>query len=107
MHDIQTKDPELFNLMKTDAQLDRETHETAMQYRKAAADQRDTLKKQVEQLVEKQFDVRQQKRTLELKRVEEQLQRLRDKMSRREKARKELVEKRVAELLGMEKDVEF
>jgi hypothetical protein len=39
---------------------------------------------------------------LELKRLEEELQRLRESVDHRTKARKELVEKRVSDLLGKE-----
>jgi hypothetical protein len=71
-----------------------------MQYRNATQTERGKIKSQVNELVNKQFDVRQQRRTLELKRLDEELKRLRELADRREKARKELIEKRVTELLG-------
>ena len=78
-----------------------------MQYRRASGDERTKIKQQLEETVNKHFDVRQQRRTLELKRMEGELQRLREVIDRREKARKEIVEKRVTELLGTERELEF
>ncbi len=69
--------------------------------------QREKLKPQITELVNKHFDVRQQRRSLELKRLEDELQRLRETIDRRSKARKEIVEKRVSELIGREDDLRF
>jgi hypothetical protein len=44
---------------------------------------------------------------LELKRLEEELQRLHQSVDRRAKARKEIVQKRVSDLLGREDDTRF
>ena len=63
--------------------------------------------KEIEETVTKQFEVRQQRRNLELKHLEEQLKDLREAVDKREKARKELIEKRVSRLLGTEKDLDF
>jgi len=100
-------DPEMAELMRKDGQLDRDAHELAMQYRQTTGDRRAKIQQEVEERVNKQFDVRQQRRKLELKRLEGQLQRLREVVSRRERARKELVDKRVSELLGLERELDF
>ena len=100
-------DPERAKLMKAEADLDRQTFEAVAQYHRASDDQRDKIKEQVTQLVNKQFDVRQQVRSLELKRLEEQLSGLRKAIDRRNKDRKEVVEKRVSELLGQPDDAGF
>jgi hypothetical protein len=100
-------DPEMMKLFEQEAQLDRDARRLASEYQQAAADKREKIKKDVDELVNKQFDVRQQRRNLELKQLEKQLQRLRDTVARREKLRKELVEKRVSQLLGIEKELDF
>lgn len=104
---LEKADPEMFKLLKEDRDLGRQSHELAMQYRRAPSDQREKLKQQIADLVGKHFDVRQQRRALELKRLESELQRLRDLADRRANAKKELVEKRVSELVGREDEVRF
>ena len=90
----------MFALVKKDMELERQTRELAMQYRQASTDEREKIKPQIEEVVGKHFDVRQQRRALELKRLEQQLQQLRETIDRRSKARKEIVERRVSELTG-------
>lgn len=90
----------MYKAVKTDMDLDRLTRELAMQYPRAPSDQRDRIKKEVEKAVAQQFEVRQQRRVLELKRLENELLRLHEAMDRRGKAREQLIQKRVSELLG-------
>jgi len=97
----------MFKLLRQEMDLDRQTRALAEDYRQSPRPKRDDIKKQLEKLVDQQFEVRQQRRQLELKRLEEELQSLRDAMERRNKARKQIVEKRVTELLGQEEDVGF
>ena len=97
----------MFKLLRQEMDLDRQTRDLAGDYRQTPRAKRDDIKKQVEKLVDQQFEVRQQRRQLELKRLEEELQSLRDAIERRNKARKEIVEKRVSELLGQEQDIGF
>jgi hypothetical protein len=104
---MQKIDPEMYKLLKEDRDLERQTRELAMQYHRAPSSQREKLKPQIVELVNKHFDVRQQRRSLELKRLEDELQRLRETIDRRSKARKEIVEKRVSELVGREDDLRF
>jgi hypothetical protein len=104
---MEKNDPEMYQLLKSDMDLDRQARELAMQYTRAPKDQREKIRQQVQELVDKHFEVRQQRRSLELKRLEDELKRLREAMERREKARKELVGKRVTSLLGTDDEVGF
>ena len=104
---MQNNDPEMYKLVKEDMDLERQSRELAQQYRRAPSEQREKLKQQIEEVVNKHFDARQQRRSLELKRLENQLQRLREAVERRAKARKELVEKRVSDLIGREDEAGF
>jgi hypothetical protein len=98
----------MYELQGKDIELEQRSQELAWEYAHGPKEGREKLKKEIVELVNKQFDVRQQRRTLELKRLEEELKRLRDMLERRTKARKELVEKRVADLVGpAEPGVEF
>lgn len=96
----------MYKLLKKDNDLERQTRELAIQYRRAPADQRDVLKKQLEELVEEHFGVRQQRRQLELKRLEQELDRLRTALQRRNEARQQIVKQRTGQLLG-ENDLDF
>ena len=104
-------DPEMFKLQREDMELEQQSRELAMQYQQSKAapkEDREKIKKAVVDVVNKQFEVRQQRRALELKRMEEQLKRLREIVERRAKVRKDLVDKRVSELIGPEEPgVEF
>ncbi len=104
---MRNNDPEMYKLLKEDAELDRKSRELAVEFRRAPNDQREKIKQLLEQVVNQHFEVRQQRRSLELKRLEEELKSLRDRMDRRAKARKEIVNKRVSELLGVEDDMHF
>ena len=104
---MQTSDPEMYKLVKADAELDRQARELAAQYRQAAAEKREQIRRQVEQLVNRHFEVRQQRRLLELKRLKDELQSFQEAIDRRTKARKDLVEKRVSDLLGSEERPKF
>ena len=96
------RDSEMEKLMQQDLELEQQSQGLAWQYQQAPKEDREKLKKQIIEVVGKQFDVRQQRRLLELKRMEEELKRLRELLDRRTKARKQLVEKRVTDLVGPE-----
>jgi hypothetical protein len=100
-------DTEMRKLFEKDMKLDRGTREAAARYQGATTEERDKIKQDVEKMVNEQFNVRQERRKLEVKRLTEQLQRVSQAVDRREKARKEIVEKRVSELLGVEKELDF
>jgi hypothetical protein len=104
---MKTNDPEMFKLLQADFDLDNRARELAMQYRQAPKEKQDTIKLQVEKLVTEHFEVRQQRRALELKRLEEELKRMRDSMDKRKEARERIVKNRVQELLGLDDDTRF
>jgi hypothetical protein len=104
---LEKRDPEMFKLVKEEIELDRKTRELVHDYRQASTSQRDEIKKEIQKQVDQQFQVRQQRRQLDLKRFEEELQRLRSAIEQRNQARKQIVEKRVTELLGQEEEVGF
>jgi hypothetical protein len=104
---LEKADPEMFKLVKADMDLERQSRELAMQYRRASSDERAKLKDKIKEVVAKHFDVRQDRRALELKRLEAQLQHLRESIERRKNERDKLVEQRVSELVGREEEEGF
>lgn len=100
-------DPEMRELMKQDADLDRQAMEMSNQVRRASSDEREKLKSQLAEVVNKHFDVRQKRRDLQLKRLQEELERLQSAISKRNASREAIVKNRLAELLGEPRDLEF
>jgi uncharacterized membrane protein YccC len=98
LQSLKTRDPELYKATQEDRDLERQTHDLAEQYRRASKDEQAKIKEKLVDIVTKHFEVRQQLRNLEVKRLEQQLKQLRDKIDQRAKNRKEIVEKRVVEL---------
>ena len=104
---LEHRDPEIFRLYKAEEQLQRGTHELVNQYRRAGESQRETIRKSLSELVERHFDVRQQRRRITLKRLQEELTRLQSAISRREQARKQIVLKHISQMLGDAHDLDF
>ena len=104
---LEKGDPEMYKLLRSDFELERQTRELAIQFRRATADRRTEIKEQLGELVGKHFEVRQQRRRLEVKQLQEELERLRDAIQQRDDTRDELVRQRLAEILGEEGGLEF
>jgi len=104
---LKTRDPELFKAIQADHDLERQTHDQAEQYRRASKDEQANIKEKLVEIVSKHFEVRQQLRNLEVKRIEQQMKLLRDKIEQRAKNRKEIVEKRIIELTGADEGERF
>ena len=95
-------DPEMYELVVADEKLERDSHGVAQHYTRVPKEEREALRQEVVRLVEEHFKVRQQRRMLELKRLEQQLQHLRQALERRAETRQKLIDRRVSELLGPE-----
>jgi hypothetical protein len=94
-------DPEMAQLNEADQDLDRQTHELAEQLRRAPdGEARDKLKQELTDVIVKHFQVRQERRELEIKRLELQLDRLRASLKKRMADRDAIVKQRIANLLG-------
>lgn len=104
---MEQEDPEMYALIKADDDLGMQSYGLAEQVRKATGDERTKLKQQLEDLLNKHFDVRQQRRQLQIKRMEEELKRLQEAVEKRSESREALVRQRIAELLGEQADLGF
>ena len=56
LEDMKKYDPEMYELETKDQELERQTLELSQQLRRAPRDQRDALKKQLQELVQKHFE---------------------------------------------------
>jgi hypothetical protein len=97
---LKANDPEMYKLIETDSNLERQTRELSLEYRRTPADKQVAVKQRLQDLVLEQFDARQQRRALELKRLEDELQRIRESIEKRSGAKQSIVDRRVSELVG-------
>lgn len=94
-------DPEMQKLAEADSKMEQEAKDLVEQYQKATSDdQRAELKAKLEELCNQHFDVRQQRRELEISRLEHRLGGIRASIKKRNEARDFIVRLRVSQLLG-------
>jgi len=92
-------DPERQKLMEEIFKLDRESYEVSKKYRDAKEDdKRAELKKQLEELLNKVFDLKQAAQEKEVARLEKQLSELRDTVAARKKDKSEIIKSRFDKL---------
>lgn len=92
-------DPEMAKLVETEGELAQNADELLSQY--VAADKPEDqkrLKSELREALAKQFDVQRQRRELELKRIEERVQKLRDQIKKRNDARETIIDRRLDQL---------
>lgn len=93
-------DKEMQDLVDKETELSKKTTELVRVLKAAAADKKAEVRTQLTTVVEEHFAVRQQQRELQLKRIEEEVKKLREAIEKRNTAKKEIIERRIAELTG-------
>ena len=93
-------DPEMFELIQADMRLDQQTRDEAEEYRRAKPSDKEAIKAKLAKSVQEHYDVRQKRRELELRRLEEQLTRLRDSVKKRVDEKDVMIKQRMSQLLG-------
>jgi hypothetical protein len=83
-------------------QIMAEVERLAERYRQADPAQRESIAAKVKQLVTRAFELREQERMQRVQRMERELQALKEELQRRQQHRKEIIERKVAEVLGMD-----
>jgi hypothetical protein len=99
---MRPNDPEMEKLIRTDVELDRQSRDLAERFRGASKDEQDDIKKKLSDVVTKQFEARQERRTLELKHLEDEIKRIRESIDKRNQGKQQIVDRRVSELLGQD-----
>jgi len=95
-------DPEMHKLLQAEFDLDRQSRELARDFREADKQEQAAIKEKLSKVVADHFAARQQRRALEVKRLEEEVKRLHESIERRSKAQETIVKSRLSELLGTE-----
>jgi hypothetical protein len=97
----------MYELEVADQELERRTFEKSQQLRRAGGDQRESLRKELNEVVSRHFEVRQQRRELMLQRMEKELSRMREELKKRSELREQIVNRRLSELTGERGDLDF
>lgn len=97
----------MMELAKANHQLERQAQEAAHQYRRASSAEREEIRKQLGELVNKHFELRQKLRTKELERIQERIEKLRTSIEERNENREAVIERRLKELLGESDGLRF
>src|SRR5207237_2080281 len=80
-------DPEMRELMRQDVELDQKSHELAQRVRQGRGDERAKAKDELTEVVKQHFTIRQKRRELSVKRMEEELERLKEAINKRTPSR--------------------
>ncbi|MEW6027428.1 MAG: hypothetical protein AB1599_09070 [Planctomycetota bacterium] len=106
LQEMKERDPQRYEQIIQERRMEMEIKGLAMQCRKSQdAEEKDGLKKQIKTKLEKLFDLRETQRETEIKRLEEQLTKLKEKMKTRKANRDKIIERRQKELAGEEDDM--
>ena len=100
-------DPEMYELERKDQEYERRGFQLAQQLRRADPELRDKIREDLRTVIADHFDVRQQRRRLQLKRLEEELAKARESIEKRDQSRDELINKRLSELSGERDPLDF
>ena len=101
------RDPEMFELVQRDRELEKATRDLARQYKKADSADREQLKSEIATAVSEHFEIRQRLRALRLGRLREELKRIENGIQRRNEAREAIIHRRMGELTGESHDLDF
>ncbi|MBN2577869.1 MAG: hypothetical protein JXB10_02675 [Pirellulales bacterium] len=103
----QPRDPEMFELGQKENQLEMKVRQLLDQFRVVEGDRKEEIKGELRETVFQQFEVRQQRRRLELKRLEEELKHMQEVIERRDKARDQIIDRHISELIGVPDEMRF
>ncbi|MBI5779847.1 MAG: hypothetical protein HZA49_10415 [Planctomycetes bacterium] len=106
LRELKERDPQRYEQVIQERRMETEIKGLAMQCRKSQDNaEKEELKKQIKVRLEKLFDLRETQRETEIKRLEEQLTKLKEKMKTRKANRDKIIERRGKELIGEEDDM--
>jgi hypothetical protein len=102
------KDPESQDIYEKELKIEEEVNALVEQYRaEKDGDERTKLKQKLNDISSRQFDIRQQNRALEVKRLEKELVRIRESIQQRTENRVQIIKHRAAQLLHEEDNLDF
>jgi hypothetical protein len=100
VYGVRANDPEMAKLCNEEAKAEREASRLIRDYAHSdKEEQRDKIKGKLAEVLGKEFDLQQQRRDLELGRLEAQVKKLRQLMKKRSDSRQTIVDKRLDQLI--------
>ncbi|MDI6732647.1 MAG: hypothetical protein QME16_01775 [Planctomycetota bacterium] len=104
--ELRKRDPERYEQVLKERTMEKEAKELAIRYRESGdKEEREKVKKEIRKQLEGLFDKREAQRETEIKRLEDELAKLKEKMKVRKANRDKIIERRQKELLGEEDDL--
>ena len=105
---LEPADPEMAKLEQGDAMAGQKVAQIVEEYKAATGEEEQAkVRFKLKQATIEHFVVRQAKRELEVTRLEDRLEKIRQSIATRKELQEQIIERRVAELLGETDDLEF
>ena len=106
--ELKQRDPERFRQMMQERRMEQETGQLAQHYRNAkSTEEKEKIKKEISERLEKLFDLREAQKAAEIKRMEEELSKQKEKAKNRKENRAKIIEQHQRELLGENDDLKW
>lgn len=83
------------------------TESLAIEYQKASSTEKEKIKKELEKNLEYLFDLKEKQRESEVKMLEEEIDKLKEKIASRKNNKSTIIRRRIEELLGQEKYLDW
>jgi len=104
---IKANDPETYKRILQERRMDRDCRDLAEAWKTADTDEQKRIENQLKEKLNILFDLRQKNRELEIRRLEERLQELKEKNRLRMANKQDIVENRFQELIGKSSVLEW
>lgn len=100
MDNMRRNDPERFNLLKADAEMDWKIRDLVFKFKKENdAEKKEALRKEISELCTKHFEVRQQRREMDLARMKAWLNQMEQGLEKSRQNKDKIIEQRIKFLL--------
>ena len=101
-------DPEMAKLLQVDQQMEAAAQMLVKSYRNAQdEDSREIVRVEIRKLTEKHFLLRQNRREMEISKLADQLERVREAVQKRTDRKQMIIDRRVSQLLGEQDELAF
>jgi hypothetical protein len=104
---LDSDDP-MYQALEDDVRFELQTERLVEKYRKASGkDEKEVVEEEIAETVQEHFEARQELRELEVERLETQLEKIREQISRRADLAEAIIQRRVDQLTGRTSDLDW
>lgn len=108
LQELKKRNPERFEQMMQERRMEQETGKLAMHYRNSKnAEEKEKISREIRERLEKLFDLRESQKETEIKRMEEELTKLKEKSKTRKDSRDKIINRHQKELQGEDDDMQW